>query len=375
MGNVKTVNRENLKIARENIGLSTLVATQKISKSSKNLISDWEKGNSLPTWVQIRELAKLYNISEFLFFSKKKLTKSKSIPDYRVGDNERNDIGVKKLISFVSLRQRWLEKELRSEGVPKNTLQGSGKRIDNPGTLADTILDKLEIDFEEFKNISGYGARKKALKYLIQKAEAKGVFVGKTVSYHNIEVNDMRGLFISNDYCPYIVINRKDAQSAQIFSFIHELAHLFRKSDAISNSLDFRTTDKTIDKEEVFCNRVAAELLLPEEELINNSYSKSDIYEISETYKVSNIFVFYRLKDLKKIDAALSGEIEREIKKETVDNVLLKNKAKSKRGNYTNNMKDSNGSLFNRVVFSSYGNHKIGYVEASKLLKFSPEKL
>ena len=49
-----------------------------------------------------------------------------------------------------------------------------------------------------------------------------------------------------------------------------------------------------------------------------------------------------------------------------------KDKAKNG-GNYTNNMRDSNGSLYNRIVQNSYLDNRIGYIEAANLLRFSPE--
>jgi Zn-dependent peptidase ImmA (M78 family) len=180
----------------------------------------------------------------------------------------------------------------------------------------------------------------------------------------------MRGLFISNDYCPFIVINRKDAQSAQIFSFIHELAHLFRKTESISNTLEFRKIKK-IDKEEIFCNRVAAELLLPKNDFISSYYDKQDIDAFSEIYKVSTLAIFYRLKELNKIRNSESEKIEDLIRKESEDN--LKKKKKATGGNYLNNMKDSNGDLFNKVVAKYYFENKVGYTEASSVLRFSVE--
>ena len=238
--------------------------------------------------------------------------------------------------------------------------------------LADFISEKMDIDIADIKKMSG---RKNALNYLIHKAEAGGVFVGKTISYHRLEVDDMRGLFVSNDYCPFIVLNRKDALSAQIFSFVHELAHFFRKSDAISNSLDFRSADRRINPEETFCNKVAAELLLPAGDFMREFYDKTGIDEISEVYKVSKLAVFYRLRELGKIRRHEQADLEEEIQKETEENLKRKAEqdAANKGGNYTNAMRDSNGDLFNRVVSSSYLENKIGYVEAANLLRFSPE--
>ncbi|MDP3043501.1 MAG: ImmA/IrrE family metallo-endopeptidase [bacterium] len=372
---IKFVNKNNLRIARENNGLNDLIVSKKITSSNRNLVYEWENGISLPTWSQVSKLSKLYDISELLFFSKETIKKNKQIPDYRVGQSIVNDDKIYKLINLVVKRQKWLERELKKEGVPKNSLQGKGSHIKLPKELAVFIKEKLNINLDEIKKFSGANSRKEVLNYLIKKAENFGIFVGKTISYHRIDVQDMRGLFISNDYCPYIVLNRRDALSAQIFSFIHELAHLFRKTDAISNSSDFRKVNNNINNEEIFCDKVAAELLLPENEFSKIFYDKSDIDNLSEIYKVSKLFIFYRLKDLDKIRKEDINKLEDEIRKETEKNIKSKNSKKSQGGNYTNNMKDSNGHLFNNFVSNFYAKNKIGYVEASNLLNCSVEKV
>jgi len=57
--------------------------------------------------------------------------------------------------------------------------------------------------------------------------------------------------------------------------------------------------------------------------------------------------IFYRLKELGKIDKAEARELEKDIIEETRRNIERKNKNKNTGGDYNNNMKDSNGSLFN----------------------------
>lgn len=375
MAQVGFVNKENLRIARENIGLMTRFVSDKISKSQEDIILQFESGDKLPTWAQIRQLAKLYNISEILFFSKNTISKYKEIPDYRVGADSSEDEKVKKLINLVISRQKWLENKLKEDGFKQNNLQGSGKNLSSPNELAKFIYEKLEISIEEIKKFSGMDGSKKTLKYLIQKAEDKGIFVGKTIHYHNIKVKNLRGVFISNPFCPFIILNRKDALAGQIFSFIHELSHLFRKSEAISNSLNFRNQDNPANNEEVFCNRVAVEFLLPKEELQQNIYSEADLENICSTYKVSKLTTFYRLKEMRKLGHADLDSLEEKIKAETERNLILKAEADKKKegGNYTNSMRDSNGSLFNNYVVRLYSDNEIGPVEASNLLRFSPE--
>lgn len=371
---VKSINTANLRVARENIGLDTKVASRKITTSKQDFIAEWENGNSLPTWSQVDKLAKLYNVPELLFFSNETLAKHKAIPDYRIGADPKDDEKIQKLINLVVTRQKWLERYVKEDGFTKNQLQGSGKGLSSPRQLANLIADKLQIDINEIKNISG---REKALDYLIGKAEAKGIFVGKTIAQHRISVEDMRGLYVSHDYCPFIILNRRDTISAQIFSFAHELSHFFRKSDAVSNSLEFRKTGQDTNPEEVFCNKVAAELLLPNDEFIKEYYDKDDINGISNLYKVSPIFVFYRLKELGRIREGLERELEREIQKEMKEGLLAKAEKDKGRtgGSHINNMRDSNGDLFNRIVQRSYLDNRMGYVEAANLLKFSPERI
>jgi Zn-dependent peptidase ImmA (M78 family)/DNA-binding XRE family transcriptional regulator len=375
MEKVEFINRDNLKIARENSGLDTKGATKKISSSKEDIVLSWEKGESLPTWKQAEKLAVEYNISVLLFFSDKPIERHKIIPDYRSGLEGVDDTNVKKLLNVVVTRQKWLEKVAIESSRKKNELQGSGKNIVTPADLAVHIMKSLEIKPDDLRSISGYGKKKKVLDFLISKAEQKGIFVGKTISHHKIEVKQMRGLYISNDYAPFIVINRKDALSAQIFTFVHELSHFYRRSDAISNVLDFRNVEKNIDPEEVFCNRVAAEFLLPRNDFTKTVNSKDQINTIADYYCVSPLFVFYRLKDLGLIQKSILVELEAEIVKETSDNVDRNNKKKSKGGNHVNNMKDSNGSLFNKFISNIYLESKIGYVEASRLLRFSVEEV
>lgn len=377
MKKVEFINKYNLRTARENMGLDLVDASRKVSHSKKNVVAQWESGESLPSWSQVLKLAKVYNVPELAFFSNDKIERNKQIPDYRINIDPINNEKVNKLINIVISRQKWLEKKLRDEGYGKNKLLGLGNKISDPKLLAQLISSKLKIEVQEIKNIRGIDARKKTLKYLTDKAEQNNVFVGKTISYIKLSVNDLRGLFISNDYCPFIVLNRSDAVAAQIFSFVHEMAHLFRRSDAISNSLDFRSASSRTNQEEIFCNKVAAELLLPEGEFTKDLYLKDDIDSISDLYKVSKIFVFYRLKDLGKIPKDQQSAIEKEIEAETANNIRLKEERKrdSTGGNYNNLMKDSNGLLLNNFVTSLYFENKIGYTEAAKVLRLSPEEV
>lgn len=370
------VNRGNLRIARENMGLDFFAASKKITTSKRNYVKEWEEGASLPKWSQLIKLAKAYNISELALCSKEEIQKNKKITDFRVEIKDDNNEKVNKLINIVSSRQRWLERKMKEDGLAKNKLVGFGRDIDDPIKLAKVVADELDFNLQNIINFSGNDAKKKALKYLTEKVESKGIFVGKTISYIKVDVEDLRGLSISNDYCPFIVINRSDSVAAQIFSLVHEVTHVFRKSDAISNSLEFRKEQTRLDPEERICNSVAAELLLPESEFTKPFYDRENIYEFAEKYKASPLFVLYRMKELGKLGKGSFSELENSIRTETNRNLEEKKKLMMGKsgGSFINNMKDSNGNLFNNFVSSAYFEKKIGFIEAANLLKYSPEQ-
>ncbi|MDD1443759.1 hypothetical protein MEO93_26110, partial [Dolichospermum sp. ST_sed3] len=168
MAKVNFINKKNLIIARENVGMTTQIASRKISSSRKDLVLSWEKGETLPTWRQAEKLAHVYNVPDLVFFSKNLINKNKAIPDYRIKEGVEDSNRIKKLVNLIINRQEWLEQKLKDE-EGKNKLQGLGRSIQNPKELATLIREKLNIDLSEIKNISGYNARKKVIKYLIEK--------------------------------------------------------------------------------------------------------------------------------------------------------------------------------------------------------------
>lgn len=104
----------------------------------------------------------------------------------------------------------------------------------------------------------------------------------KTLSYWTIDVVDMRGGYLKDDYAPIIALNRKDPKTAQVFTLAHELAHLFINSEAVSN-IDFR--DGEYNAEERRCNQVAANFLLPTKIFEQESY-ESEKKKRSEPNKI-----------------------------------------------------------------------------------------
>ncbi len=361
---VNFVNARNLKTARENVGYSTIKMTQKILGKGMRVdkILEWENGRDKPTWNQLHTIANVYGVNTFLLTGKELIPSSRNIFDFRKTRSLTNnpDSDLFKFIDFLLQRQRYLNATMLKEELGSNKLVGSGIAYQtNPKKMAEFIAGKINYNHP----------RNNHLKTLVTLLENNKVFVMKTLSYwRNITVNDMRGVYLKDNYAPIIALNRKDSKTAQLFTLAHEITHLFLDKEGISN-ISFR--DRTTNQIEVFCNKVAANLLMPEDKL-EKIKDMQEIDSLAKRFGVSRLMTFYRLKNLGLLNAIadlsqLEQSIKRESEKKSSDNPTG--------GNYNNNMKDSNGGLFNNFISSLYFNQKINAAEACKILKVSIDKV
>ncbi|MBC6413652.1 MAG: ImmA/IrrE family metallo-endopeptidase [Chromatiales bacterium] len=361
------VNLENLKTARENAGYTTLEAAKKICPSTKgNRVAQWEAGELRPTWHQLKALGNAYQINTFLLTSDEKITRNRVIKDYRKHETGGElELNARKFIHFLLQRQDYLAKVMKEAGMRKNTLVGMVKNStyrDAP-RIAQFITDRINYRYDE-------SVGNNHLKYFISLLENQGIYVMKTLSYWKISVKNMRGVYLKNDYAPIIALNRKDAKTAQLFTLAHELAHLFTNSEGVSN-IDFRC--RSNDPTEIFCNAVAANLLLPEERIERRRHHIDELEEIAKRFQISKLFVFYRLKNLGLLGRQDLYSIEEKLKKMADD--FSAKQGKDQGGNYINNMRDSNGYLFNNFISSLYFERKINAAETTKILKLSIDKV
>lgn len=93
--------------------------------------------------------------------------------------------------------------------------------------------------------------------YVRQKVENKGIFIH---CFTGVEVEAVRGISIFDDMNPIIGINDDDRYPAKTFSIIHELVHILKRQSTLCNDM---YSSFAAQKEEVFCNAVAGESLVP----------------------------------------------------------------------------------------------------------------
>ena len=85
-----------------------------------------------------------------------------------------------------------------------------------------------------------------------------GIVGGNTRRKLNPE--EFRGFALSEKRVPLIFLNGADTKSGQMFTLAHELAHIWLGETGVSDvTPEFIPTNKT----EIWCNKVAAEMLVP----------------------------------------------------------------------------------------------------------------
>jgi Zn-dependent peptidase ImmA (M78 family) len=176
------------------------------------------------------------------------------------------------------------------------------------------MRSKLSINFEDQRQQRNEDA---LLGYLRDLAHNAGIYVmlmGDMGSHHSkIDPEEFRGIAVADPIVPLIVINKYDAKPALLFTLIHELAHIWLGTSVISNfnGLAINDYQNNIEK---FCNAVAAEFLVPEDQIKIALKEQEDSLQqtvdaLAKYFKVSGAVIGRRLLDAKFINSQEYGAL------------------------------------------------------------------
>ncbi len=359
--------RETSKMSIETVALKIKVKEEKIDL--------WEKGDNYPTINQLEKLSKLYRRPISVFYLPEPPSDFQTLRDFRKSrDLNEYSTALTFIIRDIQLKQFWLSNFLKEESEQPLDFIGKFNKNDDIKLIAKNIKEVLEIDDHYYNNDT--------LRYWIDKIEQKGIFVSLTSNIHShlkIDVEEVKGFAITDKYAPFIFINSADSKNSQLFSLIHELAHLWINVSGVSafDFIDFRDKNELnkYDPLEVVCNKVAAEILMPEEIIRSLFKSNSEItHELIEKkareINVSSFALLVRLVNMNIISTTVFNSYKKVFNEKYEDYLERQAKKTKKKGgpSYYILKIRKNSRAFTSFIYGNYKSGKISGYEANKLL-------
>lgn len=256
------INTAMLTWARQRSGYSLPAFAAKCAVSEERL-KQWESGEQSMTFNQAMLFAEKAHVPFGYLFLLAPPVETLPIPDLRTQDNRPVHQPSAELLDLVKLmlqRQEWYREYLRQQMAEPNPFVGRLSMRNSVDTIVEDIQQALRIGrYPERGNSDAY------YRDLVNRIESIGILVMRQANLGHftrpLQVEEFRGFAITDEYAPIIFVNHADAPGARLFTLIHELCHIWIGQSGISDG-DARTSRK----EEILCNAVAAEFLVPAEE-------------------------------------------------------------------------------------------------------------
>ena len=291
--------------ARHRRGLESSEVAARLNVRSES-IDAWEVGDRRPTFRQARRLANVLHVPfGYLFLSAPPVFEL-PIPDYRTLPGQASlepSPELLDLLNDVIAKQQWFREYRESEGAQELPFVARFSTTDSEEAVADDIRRVIDVD----RARSQAANWESFLRALTRNAEQTGVMIMRSgvVGNNNnrtLDVKEFRGFTISDQVVPLVFINAHDSRGAQIFTLAHEMAHIWTGQGGVSNpdySSASRYQENAIER---FCNRVAAETLVPGEDFRSRWRHSSlalenNLAPLARHYKVSNMVILRQAYD------------------------------------------------------------------------------
>lgn len=262
----------------------------------------WKSGVAQPTLKQLETFASTTHTPiGFLFLQEPPIEKI-PIPDFRTIGNShvgRPSADLLDTIYICQQRQEWYRDYAAANGEDRVSIVGAATTSGDAKITAANMRDTLQFDVSERGN-----SWSEALRLLSDSAERLGVLVmvsgiAGSNTHRKLNPQEFRGFALIDERAPVVFVNGADSKAAQIFTLVHELAHILLGVSGVSNPDLFFDSD--VDTEH-WCNQVAAEMLVPDASL-RMSYRQTDdltteLDRLAAEYRVSTLVVLRRVHDV-----------------------------------------------------------------------------
>jgi Zn-dependent peptidase ImmA (M78 family) len=300
-----------LRWARESHGLDIATAAKRIGVKENVLLAAETRTGAL-TFAQLTKAASVYKRALAVFLLPKPPSETQIVADFRRAVGAAPSLSPELRFELRRMtRKREIAVQLQLRGTEPSDAQdvpldewafvGSLRGNEDPIAVGKQLRKRLGVTAEarkewrdDFKTFNWWRAR----------VENVGPFV---FLVSHIDVAEMRGFSIARKPFPMIVLNRADSPRARLFSLIHELTHVYLGNSGLCDLSEDGppNVDANI---EVFCNAVAAETLMPREQVTSHAtvrahkrgviWTDTELRAVAGDFGVSDDAMLYRLVKL-----------------------------------------------------------------------------
>lgn len=329
----------------------------------------WLTGQRQPTERQLQEFAKKTYTPVGFFYLAEPPTEGMPIADFRasVGRQQGISPNLRETIYDCQDRQDWYRNHRLLNGEEALTFVANARLSHAPELVAQQIAAVLGWT-ADVRHAAGSWSG--ALAELRDRVENIGVLVvisgivGANTS-RALDADEFKGFALVDDFAALVFVNGTDYETSKIFTLAHELAHVWLGEPGLSD-LD-PTSVRDVDAER-WCNRVAAELLVPNAEFAAafdaTAELMSQLGPLAKQFRVSTLVILGRVREAGHITwdeylRAFGSEQER-------INALMIDKTSG--GNYYNTKPVQMSKRFVRELIASTLEGRTSYKDAFRLL-------
>ena len=268
-------------------------------------VQEWIEGRKKPTVKQLEAFSKKVYLPFGYFFLPEPPKEDLPIPFFRTNNPNTTSVSINvyDTIMLMQQRQDWLRDYLQDNDFEPLPFVGKFYNSQNVAEIVASIRKNLGLEENWASHLKTW---QEALEHLTYKIEETGiimVFNGIVENNTNrpIKVDECRGFILVDEIAPFMFINNADGKAAQMFTIVHELAHIWTGHSA---GFDFRKLQPANDPIELLCDKVAAEFLVPENTFNAVWHKRPTIKHAAQHFKVSEIVIARRALDTGKITRA-----------------------------------------------------------------------
>ena len=366
---ITTLQPSVLRWARDRAGLDRDQLAAKL-KVSPEYVAEWEHSGTV-TFTQVDALAKHTHTPLGYFYLSEPPDDSLPITDFRTRTGvlpQRPSPNLLDTVFQMQRRQAWMREEMIYQEAPPLEFVGALSLDLPPEQVASGMSEALQLREGWAAVEGGWTNALRTLKDRIESVGVLAIFNGVVGNdtHRKLDVDEFQGFALVDEYAPLIFVNNADYKTAQIFTLAHELAHIFVGEAGLSKFEDLSPTDHATEE---ICNKIAAEFLVPTEELHkqwNTAKQSSDPYRtIAQSFKVSTVVAARRALDSELITREAFFEYYYENRAKNWGGTQQGSKGRG--GNFWNNQIWRVGVRLGSAVSRAVKEGRVSYTDAYRL--------